>query len=283
MWRGSPEPPKWGTSSSLESGGFSKDMRGALVLKAVTFDFWQTLVTETPEGSQWARAERIRRIDGVLRAQQIISDPEAIARAYITQGERLEQLWKTNHDITARAQVAMLLDLLQVTRYSQHWDLLDRLVDAYTRPILSAMPEPVENAPEILSALEGQGFRLAVICNTGRTPGKILRIILERLRMAGPLSVKSFSDEIGLRKPHPEIFERTLAALGVQPPEAVHVGDSLASDIAGARSLGMRAVHLCHSKGASPSPGEGDTIFALKELQLLINSWCEDIHRDREL
>jgi putative hydrolase of the HAD superfamily len=244
------------------------------MLKAVTFDFWQTLVTETPEGSRWTRAERIRRIEEVLHADQILIDPESIGRAYVTQGERLEQLWKTNRDLSARAQVKMLLEIPQVVKFLERSDLLlDQLVDAYTLPILSAMPVPINGAPEILSALEGQGFRLAVICNTGRTPGKTLRVILERLRMAGLLSVKSFSDEIGRRKPHPEIFERTLAALEVQPPEALHVGDSLASDIAGARSMGMHAVHLCHSKGASPSPGEGETIFALEELLPRINRW----------
>jgi putative hydrolase of the HAD superfamily len=246
-------------------------MNGGYVLKAVTFDFWQTLVTETPEGSRWARAERIRRIEEVLRADQIILDPEAISGAYTAEGERLEELWKTNCDISARAQVEMLLDILKVIKYPRRVDLLDRLVEAYTLPILSAMPIPIDGAPEILSALEAQGFRLALICNTGRTPGKILRVILERLGMAGRLSVKSFSDEIGRRKPHPEIFKRTLRALGVQPPEALHVGDSLASDIAGARSIGMRAVHLCHPKGASPSPGEGETVFSLEELLPLIN------------
>jgi putative hydrolase of the HAD superfamily len=242
------------------------------MLKAVTFDFWQTLVTETPEGSRWARAERIRRIGEVLRADRIVIDPALISQAYITQGEQLEQIWKTTQDIGARAQVEMLLDILHIDRSFPRWDaLLDHLVDAYTLPILSAMPVPINDAPAILSSLKGRGLLLAVICNTGRTPGNILRIILARLDVARLLSVESFSDEIGVRKPRPEIFQRTLAALGIRPEEALHVGDSLASDVAGARSVGIHAVHFCHPTGASPNPGAGDTVFSLEELLPLIN------------
>jgi putative hydrolase of the HAD superfamily len=242
------------------------------MLKAITFDLWQTLIMETPEGSRWVRAERIRRIADVLRAEQITIDPEAISRAYATEGEQLEELWKTHRDIGSRTQVEMLLDILQVGKHAPYPDLLlAGLVDACILPILSAMPVPLDNAPSILEALEARGLRLAVICNTGRTPGNILRIILERLGMAKLLSVQTFSDELGWRKPHPEIFTRTLAALGVEPAEALHVGDSLASDIAGASAIGMRAVHLCHQKGANPSPGTGETIVSLTELLPLID------------
>ena len=66
------------------------------------------------------------------------------------------------------------------------------------------------------------------------------------------LRTVTFSDEVGVRKPHPEIFARTLAALGVSASEAAHVGDDLTTDVAGARGIGMRAIHLCHTGGASP-------------------------------
>ena len=48
----------------------------------------------------------------------------------------------------------------------------------------------------------------------------------------------------GGASPHPEIFQRALDALGVSPPEALFVGDTLASDIAGAAALGL---HTCQA------------------------------------
>jgi putative hydrolase of the HAD superfamily len=242
------------------------------MLKAVTFDLWGTLMMEVSRGTRRTRLERIRRIDEILREEQSIVGPEEINRAYDAVGERLVELWATLRDIGARAQVDLLLDILQVSEQSRSDLLMARLVDAYTLPVLSDLPIPLKGAPEVLSTLDARGFRMAVICNTGRTPGKILRIILERLGMGKHLSVQTFSDEIGLRKPHPEIFERTLAELGVEPAEALHVGDTLASDIAGAHGMGMRAVHLCHSRGADPEPGEGETIFSIPELLKLIGS-----------
>jgi putative hydrolase of the HAD superfamily len=73
-----------------------------------------------------------------------------------------------------------------------------------------------------------------------------------------------------LRKPRPEIFTHTLAALGVDPSEALHIGDTPAADVVGARDVGMRAVHFCHAQGADPCPGDRETVFSLPELLPLV-------------
>ncbi|MEC9377925.1 MAG: HAD family hydrolase [Candidatus Latescibacterota bacterium] len=52
------------------------------------------------------------------------------------------------------------------------------------------------------------------------------------------------SDAVGMRKPHPKIFEELLASLGVDPEETLHVGDSLSADIAGAGELGIQTVWI---------------------------------------
>jgi putative hydrolase of the HAD superfamily len=242
------------------------------MLKAVTFDLWSTLITEKPEGLGLTKAERLRRIDEILRGEQIIVDPEEIGRAYAAIGEKLQALWTTLRDVGPRVQVEWLLDILHTGESVLRSDsLMDRLVEAYTFPILSELPVPLDGATDVLANLDARGLRMAVICNTGRTPGKILRIILGRLGLAKHLSIQTFSDELGLRKPRPEIFERTLAALGVEPSEALHVGDTLAADVAGARGVGMRAVHFCHACGVDRNPGDGETIFSLPELLPLIN------------
>jgi putative hydrolase of the HAD superfamily len=243
------------------------------VLKAVTFDLWGTLIMERPEGSRRAMAERISKIDAVLRGERIFRDPDDIASAYKTLGEKLAALWITLRDVGARGQVAMLLEILQIERQDRGSDLLvERLIDAYTLPILTELPVPLDGVNDTLTVLASRGLQLAVICNTGRTPGKVLRIILDRLGIAKHLSEQTFSDELGLRKPRPEIFEQTLKALNVTPSEALHIGDTLKADIVGARSIGMRAVHFCHPRGADPQPGDGETVFSLSELLKLVDA-----------
>ena len=53
-----------------------------------------------------------------------------------------------------------------------------------------------------------------------------------------------FSDEVAWAKPNIRIFRHTLGQLGLEPQEAVHVGDDPITDVIGARKTGMKAVWL---------------------------------------
>jgi len=85
--------------------------------------------------------------------------------------------------------------------------------------------------------------RLGIVSNTGRTPGVILRRVLDRHGLLGHFGAISYSDEVGVRKPDAEIFQATLARAGVRPEEAVHIGDNPDADVVGAQAVGMRAAH----------------------------------------
>ena len=52
------------------------------------------------------------------------------------------------------------------------------------------------------------------------------------------------SHEVGREKPNQLIFERALERAGARPERAVHVGDQITSDIAGAVNAGINAVLL---------------------------------------
>lgn len=52
------------------------------------------------------------------------------------------------------------------------------------------------------------------------------------------------SVDLGIRKPRREIFEAVLDELGVAPEQALHVGDNLDADVAGAAPLGIRTVWI---------------------------------------
>jgi len=218
------------------------------MLKAVTFDLWRTLILDTPEGLRRARADRIRGIHEVLVREGFRVEAAAVAQAYDAAGVRLDRIWASGRDVGSRGQVRLLLEALGLDgAVSAEGGLVSALDDAYCLPVLSALPLPNAGALEVLRVLHAHGLRLGLVCNTGRTPGKMLRLVLERLELSAHLSVLSFSDEIGLRKPHPEIFRRTLAGLGVAAADAAHVGDDVTTDVAGARAVGMRAIHLCHA------------------------------------
>ena len=67
----------------------------------------------------------------------------------------------------------------------------------------------------------------------------------------------AFSDEMGVPKPAAEIFRRVLDQAGVGPAVAVHVGDDPVTDVAGARGVGMRAIHYVPDPWVTAAPADG--------------------------
>ena len=93
----------------------------------------------------------------------------------------------------------------------------------------------------LLESLRGRGLKLGLVSNAFDPP-ELLHRDLGRMGLAERLDVAVFSSEVGRRKPDPLIFRTVLDRLGVEPDQALFVGDSLEADIAGAAGLGMRTV-----------------------------------------
>ena len=111
---------------------------------------------------------------------------------------------------------------------------------------------PLDGARETLARLRERGTRLALICDTGFTPGRVVRELLDRHGLLEPLEVLAFSNEVGVPKPHPQMFRAALEGLDVEAPGAVHVGDLRQTDVAGAVAAGMASVRIrwCHDDAA---------------------------------
>jgi len=102
----------------------------------------------------------------------------------------------------------------------------------------------VAGAPEALEEMHRSGRRTALVCDTGFSPGRIVRRILGDKGLLDLLEVLAFSDEVGVPKPHERMFLHALGGIGVDPDRAAHVGDLRRTDIAGARALGMGSVRF---------------------------------------
>jgi putative hydrolase of the HAD superfamily len=118
--------------------------------------------------------------------------------------------------------------------------------------------QPAARTPALLESLRSRGLKLGLVSNAF-DPGWLLHRDLEQMGLAKRLDFAVFSSEVGKRKPHPLIFERTLEALGVAAAEAVFVGDRLYEDIRGAGELGMTTVQaLWFRADEHPEGGEPD-------------------------
>ena len=110
--------------------------------------------------------------------------------------------------------------------------------------------EPFADVRSALAAARAAGRRLVVVSNWDVS----LDEVLERLGLARLLDGIVTSAAFGARKPSPEIFEHALGVAGVAAYDAIHVGDSLAEDVAGARAAGIEAVLIKRDRGPAP-PG----------------------------
>ncbi|MDE0423819.1 MAG: HAD-IA family hydrolase [Candidatus Poribacteria bacterium] len=113
-----------------------------------------------------------------------------------------------------------------------------------------------------LQRLRGAGFKLAIVSNWD-TP---LDPLTERLGIAEYFDaiVASHDARVRSEKPDSHIFNYALAAVGVSAEEAVHVGDTYAADIVGARNVGIRPILL--DRDGTQTGKWRETIQSLSEL-----------------
>ena len=113
------------------------------------------------------------------------------------------------------------------------------------------------NTHALLEALRELDLRLGLVSNAF-DPGWLLHRDLAQMGLADRLDFSVFSSEIGVRKPHPAIFQKALEALVVEPERALFVGDRLYEDVRGAGELGMTTVQALwfradeHPNGREP-------------------------------
>ena len=133
-----------------------------------------------------------------------------------------------------------IVDRLGVELDVQSSDLPKTLTDAH----MNLFREHTSVPGHHVALLEGlrDRLRLGLCSNFSHTETALH--ILERSGMGEQLDTVVISEEHGLRKPRREIFESVLDALDVAPADALHVGDSLKSDVGGASELGMRTVWI---------------------------------------
>ena len=99
-------------------------------------------------------------------------------------------------------------------------------------------------APDVIPTLarfRNRGLKLAILSNTF-VPGFVLDRHLEIENLLQFFPHRVYSSERNVRKPDRRVFEHTLRLVGVEPHEAIFVGDNVRNDIIGAKRAGMIAI-----------------------------------------
>jgi putative hydrolase of the HAD superfamily len=123
-------------------------------------------------------------------------------------------------------------------------------------------------AQALLDALRARGVKTGVVANSWPEPARLLRADAEAYGLAKLLDVQIWSEEVGVRKPQPEIFLRALEELGVDPIDAMFVGDRLDTDVRGAAAVGLTTVQALWF-AADPAQGIEPDFMAFTPMDVL--------------
>jgi putative hydrolase of the HAD superfamily len=124
---------------------------------------------------------------------------------------------------------------------------------------------PYPEVPAALGALRTAGHRLVVVSNWDVSLHEMLRATGLAALVDGAIS----SAEAGVAKPAVGIFERALALAGGGRAGALHAGDSLEHDVAGALAAGLRPVLVARDGYPAAVPAGVSVVAALDELAAL--------------
>lgn len=200
-------------------------------IQAITFDVGSTFIYPHPSVDQvFYRIETDLGHHIPLKTiQRHMDDVDAFyERAYQKNGdfwctpEGSSQIWIDMY--------AYLSHLVGLDDDAQH--IGRTLYHTYCEP---AFWKPYDDVLDTLRVLARQHYRLGIISNWGSE----LAGILDGLHLSSYFDVLCISADVGMRKPHSDIFSFATHKLGIEPRHIIHVGDLPDVDGDGAHALGM--------------------------------------------
>jgi putative hydrolase of the HAD superfamily len=184
-------------------------------LRAVIFDLWNTLA-EWPV-DEWA-ATRPR-----------------VAERLGLSWQEFEERWFG--DLATMRETGPMADALRILGASPE---VAADVASMRRAVTAQGLVPVPGSIETIAELRRRGFRIGLItvC-TDDVPA-----LWPETPFHGLFDAEVFSCSVGLKKPDPRIYLLACEQLGVEPQEAMFVGDGANDELAGAERVGLRAILL---------------------------------------
>jgi len=138
-------------------------------------------------------------------------------------------------------------------------------LEVYYRPVTDQLTL-IDGAEDVLKHFKEKDLKIGLVSNTIFSEKYHLRE-LKRFGLYPYFDAHFFSSEVGVRKPHPKIFQLALKKLKVDPSGAVFVGDRLKEDVGGAQNLGMKGILKYHEGRDYTVPVTPDAqVMELKDL-----------------
>ncbi len=214
-------------------------LRGRVV--ALTFDLWNTLYV-ADGGYDRVRPRRVKALRSMLAVAGIDPSDDEMQRVFRSGFDAYMQAWTEGRHYGAPHQALHFLESFGVDPETVDAEVMQQTVVEIEEASRLAELELLPGVSETIPALATAGYRLGIISDTSLTPGRVLCEFLENDGLLDCFAARTFSDETGYPKPDRRMFESTLEKLGACAGEALHIGDTPRTDIAGAKAMGMVTV-----------------------------------------
>lgn len=153
-----------------------------------------------------------------------------------------------------------LRETLNLFSKSYHEKELENMAESYLKE-LTKNNQLFDDAIPTLKYLYTR-YRMHIITNGFSTEQHIK---ISRSGLSSFFQTVTTSDDAGVKKPDPEIFNKAMAKAQTEAVSAVMIGDNFDADILGAHNVGMHAIHYDYHK--EDIPEKFKQIFALSELK----------------
>lgn len=199
--------------------------------RAILFDALGTLLRLVPPAPR-LQAELAARYEVELteeEARRAMAAEITFYRAHLHEGRDRQSLARLRERCAAELRGALPAGLRD--RLPPPVQLVDSL-------LASLHFDPYPDAAPALETYRARGLRLVVVSNWDVS----LHTVLANLGLAPRLDRILTAAEAGVRKPGAGIFTQALRLAGVGAADAIHVGDSVEEDVAGAQAAGIEPV-----------------------------------------
>jgi putative hydrolase of the HAD superfamily len=232
------------------------------MIRAVIFDWGGTL-------SEFVDAELVDAWRLAARHIDPAHEDEIAARLVQVEAD----FWATT---SSHQRSATLADLMAKAAGDLGLDVAEALLEEAAVRHLDAWTPHIRHdadAAGTLTALRADGLGIGMLSNT-HWPRAFHEHFLDRDGLVDLIDARLYTSEMPYQKPHPSAFVAAAEALGVEPEQAVFVGDRPWDDISGARSTGMRTVLRPNPFAPDIAGIEPDARIArLPELVDVVRAW----------
>ncbi len=160
-------------------------------------------------------------------------------------------------------------EILRTKRFEdtlKYFKIFDKeLIESLSESYLSVSPFQKNLFPyaiETLAYLQKEQYQMHIITNGFK---EVQHIKLREAGLSPFFDIVVCSEEVGVNKPNPLVFEHALQKAGATKLKSVMIGDDYEVDYMGALSAGMKAIFFNH-RGQKKTRKDDDSIDHLNEL-----------------